>query len=132
MTKEISRKFTFGKYKGELIIEVIRMKPWYIEWLLKRVQWFKLNKEEEEFYNQTVKDWYEAWNNVRYAFKTGSGAAKEMYKTVEAYKKGEIKPKNKSIDIISAINNKFSNYIEDDDYSEIDDICLGSDPMALF
>ena len=126
------RTFTFGKHKGEFILEIIRTQPWYIEWLLENVAWFKLNDEESAYYNQTCADWREAWNNVRYAFKRGEGAAKEMYKTVESYKKGEIKPMPEPhyADILSGIQNQFSKYI--DEYDDFDEIYPGNDPMSLF
>lgn len=136
MEKNINRRFNFGKHKGELIFDVIRIYPAYVEWVLNNISWFKLNDEEELFYHQTCKDWLEAWNNVRYAFKTGPGASKEMYKTVELYKKDLITKDNKSrcsgVSNISSIQEKFSQYIESDEYNEIDDICLGSNPMCLF
>lgn len=133
------RKFTFGKHKGEFILEIIRKQPWYVEWLLKNVDRFKLSQEELLFYNQTCTDWQEAWDNVRYAFKRGPGAAKEIYKTVEAYKKGEINPHPSSatfhLGLLNGIQQQFSKAIEYNPYSEwneIDDICFGCDPMALF
>lgn len=132
---EKGRKFTFGKHKGEFILEVIRKQPWYIEWLFENVDWFKLSQEELDFYNQTCVDFKEAWENVRYAFKRGDGASEEMYKTVEAYKRGEIKSRPCNIGDLDSVQRQFSKAIEYDPYSEfneVDDIVFGCNPMALF
>lgn len=137
METNIGRKFNFGKHKDEFILDIIKKNPYYIEWCFTNISWFKLNDIEQSYYEQTMKDWLDAWNNVRYAFKRGAGASKEIYKTVELYKKGQLKPCRKyfSVGDLSAIQSEFSRYIDYDcysEYNEIDDICLGSDPMALF
>lgn len=43
----MGRKFTFGKYKGQLIVEVIRMNPNYIDWCKENIPYFTLTDNEK-------------------------------------------------------------------------------------
>lgn len=44
-------KFTFGKYKGRCIGEIMVTSPSYIKWCIANVSFFKMNKEEEALFN---------------------------------------------------------------------------------
>lgn len=44
------RKFWFGKYKGQNIIDICVTDHTYITWCLRNVMGFSLNKEEEAKY----------------------------------------------------------------------------------
>lgn len=44
-------KFTFGKWKGRCIGEIMIIFPEYIKWCIKNVPFFKMNKEEESLFN---------------------------------------------------------------------------------
>lgn len=48
------RKFTFGKFKGEDILDVCYANPSYITWLLNNTD-FKLNDDEMEVYEEYKK-----------------------------------------------------------------------------
>lgn len=50
MDKQI-RKLTFGKYKGLPILLVIAEHIGYIMWCLENLHWFKLNDDEQKFYD---------------------------------------------------------------------------------
>lgn len=44
-------KFTFGKWKGNYIGEIMMIFPQYIKWCIENVPFFKMNKEEIALYN---------------------------------------------------------------------------------
>lgn len=44
-------KFTFGKWKGKCVGEIMVIFPEYIKWCVENVSFFKMNKEEEALYN---------------------------------------------------------------------------------
>ena len=44
-------KFTFGKWKGRCIGEIMMIFPEYITWCIKNIAFFKMNKEEQSLYN---------------------------------------------------------------------------------
>lgn len=50
MDKQI-RKLTFGKYKGQPILLIVAEHIGYIMWCLENLQWFKLNDDEQKFYD---------------------------------------------------------------------------------
>lgn len=52
---ETDRKFTFGKHKGEFILEVIKKDRQYIKWCITNINWFKLNDVEQHCFDQTIK-----------------------------------------------------------------------------
>lgn len=41
---------TFGKYKGKLVTNVLRIDPSYFGWCRKHVRWFKFSKRDYEIY----------------------------------------------------------------------------------
>lgn len=45
------RKLTFGKYKGQPILLIVAEYIGYIMWCLENLKWFKLNEEEQRFYD---------------------------------------------------------------------------------
>lgn len=45
------RKMTFGKYKGQPILLVIAEHIGYIMWCFENLKWFKLNEDEQKFYD---------------------------------------------------------------------------------
>lgn len=96
-SEKAKRVFTFGKYKGEYVLDVIRAHPTYIDWVLQNVKWFKLTKEEES-YRKYI-----------------SAVYQEQFYEEPSY-----------------IEQKFEEAINQEDCGEIDDICWGADPMALF
>lgn len=46
----MNRKFWFGKYKGRAILDIINEDYQYIDWCLKNVPTFTLNKTELKLY----------------------------------------------------------------------------------
>lgn len=44
-------KFTFGRWKGRYIGEIMMIFPEYIKWCIENVSFFKMNKEEMALYN---------------------------------------------------------------------------------
>ena len=48
-------KFTFGKWKGKCIGEIIMIDLQYIEWCIDNVPLFEMNEEEKALYNTTWK-----------------------------------------------------------------------------
>lgn len=53
-----NRVFEFGIYKGQSISGIIKKDPQYVAWCLNNMsrRAFKLNKEEKELYNQSIKE----------------------------------------------------------------------------
>lgn len=52
-----ARTFTFGKYKGEAVVDVIYRDPEYVRWAAANIDFFELTGEEfmrlsEAFYNK--------------------------------------------------------------------------------
>lgn len=45
------RKLTFGKYKGQPILLIVAEHIGYIMWCLENLQWFRLNDDEQKFYD---------------------------------------------------------------------------------
>lgn len=45
------RKLTFGKYKGQYILLIVAEHIGYIMWCLENLKWFKLNEDEQKFYD---------------------------------------------------------------------------------
>lgn len=45
------RYMTFGKYKGKPILWVIASHIGYIMWCFENLKWFKLNEDEQKFYD---------------------------------------------------------------------------------
>ncbi|MCM1219655.1 MAG: hypothetical protein NC548_34680 [Lachnospiraceae bacterium] len=41
-------KFTFGKFKGKTVLEVIETDPRYVAWAIKNVEWFDIDDELKE------------------------------------------------------------------------------------
>lgn len=51
------RKFTFGKYRGRLISDVIKFDAQYVNWAAQCVEWFDLTDQEiRELHEQFEKD----------------------------------------------------------------------------
>lgn len=48
-------KFTFGKWKGKCIGEIIMIDFQYIKWCIDNIQQFEMNKEEKALYNTNWK-----------------------------------------------------------------------------
>jgi hypothetical protein len=38
-------KFTFGKYKGQLVAEILQNDPEYIQWCVDNIHWFRFKYE---------------------------------------------------------------------------------------
>lgn len=53
-----NRVLEFGIYKGQSISDIIKKDPQYVAWCLNNMnrRAFKLNKEEKELYNQSIKE----------------------------------------------------------------------------
>lgn len=49
------RKFWFGKYKGQNIIDICKTNANYITWCLENVKGFKLNHDEEIDYESSLR-----------------------------------------------------------------------------
>lgn len=49
--KEEIRKMTFGKYKGQPVLLIIAEHIGYIMWCFENLKWFKLNEDEQKFYD---------------------------------------------------------------------------------
>lgn len=45
------RKMTFGKYKGQPILLIIAEHIGYIMWCFENISWFRLNENEQKFYD---------------------------------------------------------------------------------
>ena len=48
-----NNKFTFGKHKGRCVGEIMMKFPQYVEWCIKNVPFFKLNKEEQSLWDSS-------------------------------------------------------------------------------
>ena len=48
-------KFTFGKWKGEYIGEIMMIDFQYIKWCIDNIPQFEMNKEEKALYNTSWK-----------------------------------------------------------------------------
>ena len=46
----LNNKFTFGKFKGRCIGEIIILHPQYITWCLENIPWFSLKEREKILY----------------------------------------------------------------------------------
>ena len=48
------RTFTFGKYKGSLVSDVIRKDPGYVKWCEANIYWFSLTEDEQQILLETT------------------------------------------------------------------------------
>jgi hypothetical protein len=75
------RRFTFGKYKGKLVSEVIQNDPQYIEYLCTKIAWIFTDWERQAVRNlrhrQQNKDCYSANGRCRTPFE------REMYNLIQ-------------------------------------------------
>lgn len=49
-------RFTFGKFKGKSISEVIDTDPHYVEWAVNNVDWFDIDDEQREELEKSLKN----------------------------------------------------------------------------
>lgn len=42
------KTFTFGKYKGRSVIDVLNENPAYVEWCINNIKWFSLDDTEQK------------------------------------------------------------------------------------
>lgn len=66
-------KFDFGKYKDRYVGEIIMIDTQYVEWCVKNVPTFKLNKEEETLLNTSWEYSIGGWRCNRYDTWESSG-----------------------------------------------------------
>lgn len=45
------KHFTFGKYKGMFVNDVIRIDPEYVRWAEKNISFFKLSRDQQKRIN---------------------------------------------------------------------------------
>ena len=83
------KTFTFGKYKGRSVIEVLNENPAYVEWCINNIKWFSLDDTEQKMLNEITK----AINIVYYqypeSFPRGKGASKILYERAFEYLKNK-------------------------------------------
>ena len=79
------KTFTFGKYKGRSVIDVLNENPAYVEWCVNNIKWFSLDDTEQKMLNEITK----AINIVYYqypdSFPRGKGASKILVKRALEY-----------------------------------------------
>lgn len=79
------KTFTFGKYKGRSVIDVLNENPAYVEWCINNIKWFSLDDTEQKMLNEITK----AINIVYYqypdSFPRGKGASKILYERAFEY-----------------------------------------------
>lgn len=79
------KTFTFGKYKGRSVIDVLNENPAYVEWCINNIKWFSLDDTEQKLLNEITK----AINIVYYqypdSFPRGKGASKILYEKAFEY-----------------------------------------------
>ena len=72
--------FTFGKYKGRYVMDILNENPAYVEWCVNNIKWFSLDDTEQKMLNEITK----AINIVYYqypdSFPRGKGASKVLVK----------------------------------------------------
>lgn len=83
------KTFTFGKYKGRSVIDVLNENPAYVEWCINNIKWFSLDDTEQKMLNEITK----AINIVYYqypdSFPRGKGASKILYERAFEYLKNK-------------------------------------------
>ena len=83
------KTFTFGKYKGRSVIDVLNENPAYVEWCIYNIKWFSLDDTEQKMLNEITK----AINIVYYqypdSFPRGKGASKILYERAFEYLKNK-------------------------------------------
>ncbi len=62
--KDSKYVFTFGKYKGQRITEVIDNNPEYIEWCIREVKNFKLDEKLQEHYELMLDAFYDTFPEI--------------------------------------------------------------------
>ena len=94
--------FTFGKYKGRSVLDILNENPAYVEWCVNNIKWFSLDDTEQKMLNEITK----AINIVYYqypdSFPRGKGASKILVKRALEY------PENKNAFILK-YNKDYSN-----------------------
>ena len=77
--------FTFGKYKGRSVLDILNENPAYVEWCVNNIKWFSLDDTEQKMLNEITK----AINIVYYqypdSFPRGKGASKILVKRALEY-----------------------------------------------
>ena len=77
--------FTFGKYKGRSVLDILNENPAYVEWCVNNIKWFSLDDTEKKMLNEITK----AINIVYYqypdSFPRGKGASKILVKRALEY-----------------------------------------------
>ena len=81
--------FTFGKYKGRSVLDILNEDPAYVEWCVNNIKWFSLDDTEQKMLNEITK----AINIVYYqypdSFPRGKGASKILYERAFEYLKNK-------------------------------------------
>lgn len=52
----LNDEFTFGKYRGKTLKEVIEKEPTYIEWCMSEITDFLMDDEAYDYYNLELED----------------------------------------------------------------------------
>jgi len=56
---KLTDKMTFGKYKNDLVEDVILSDVKYIEWALDDIDWFELDDKAMSIYERSIDDYYD-------------------------------------------------------------------------
>ncbi len=77
--------FTFGKYKGRSIIDVLNENPFYVEWCVNNIKWFRLDDAEQKRLNEITKAINIVYYQYSYSFPRGKGASKILIERALEY-----------------------------------------------
>ena len=69
------KTFTFGKYKGRSVIDVLNENPAYVEWCINNIKWFSLDDTEQKMLNEITKAINIVYYQYPYSFPRGKGAS---------------------------------------------------------
>ena len=79
------KTFTFGKYKGRSVIDVLNENPAYVEWCVNNIKWFRLNDAEQKRLNEITKAVNIVYYQYPYSFPRGKGASKVLIERALEY-----------------------------------------------